>query len=49
MDPSLQNRLFSADAALAVADEASRLPEATGDARAFRDLIWLRRHLNDTQ
>jgi starch phosphorylase len=39
MDPSLQNRLFSADAALAVGDEASRLPEATGDARAFRDLI----------
>ncbi|MDQ0394590.1 glycogen/starch/alpha-glucan phosphorylase [Labrys monachus] len=39
MDATLQNKLYSADTALAVADEAAKLPEATGDARAFRDLI----------
>ncbi|MDQ0469645.1 glycogen/starch/alpha-glucan phosphorylase [Labrys wisconsinensis] len=39
MDKTLEQRLYAADAALAVADEASALPEATGDARSFRDLI----------
>jgi glycogen phosphorylase len=39
MDRSLEPRVFSADAALAVDTEADRLPDATGDARAFRDLI----------
>lgn len=39
MDPILQNRLYSADMALAVADDAVKLPEATDDAAAFRALI----------
>jgi starch phosphorylase len=39
MDRSLEPRVFSADAALAVDTEADRFPDATGDARAFRDLI----------
>jgi starch phosphorylase len=39
MDLSLQNQLYAADAALAVADESVKLPEAVGDARSFRDLI----------
>ena len=39
MDRSLEPRLFSADAALAIDKEDERLPDATGEARAFRDLI----------
>jgi starch phosphorylase len=39
MKSTLQNKLYSAETALAVADETEKLPEATGDARAFRDLI----------
>src|SRR4051794_37640612 len=39
MEKTLNQRLYAADAALAVAEETAALPEATGDARSFRDVI----------